>query len=175
MTSISELRAFAARRHSHQEYDAGVPYWVHLLIAELVARRFFPGDEQLLEAIWGHDLVEDTGTTTQELAAAGFSAGAILDIDAVTDVPAANRKQRKALTLPRIAERGRSAIKVKLCDRAANVLYGLHTGNHKKLRMYAREQAALEAALFDSSDVELLPLWQFLRRMLADAQRRAAA
>jgi (p)ppGpp synthase/HD superfamily hydrolase len=172
-TNIASLREWAARRHGAQRYGED-PYVVHLDEVAGVAAEFFPGDEQLQEGSYGHDLLEDTDATKQELLNAGFRAEAVEDVVAVTDEDvvavtdedAPTREEKKALTLPKTRARGISAIKLKLCDRIANVRRGLKSPN-RKLDRYREEQASFEAHLFDESHVELLPLWQHLRELLA--------
>jgi (p)ppGpp synthase/HD superfamily hydrolase len=165
-TNIANLREWAARRHGDQGYG-DEPYVTHLDEVAGVGEEFFPGDEQLQEGAYGHDLLEDTDATKQELLDAGFRAAAVDDIESVSDVDAPTREEKKKLTLPKTRARGISGIKLKLCDRIANVRRGKKTRN-RKFRRYQHEQAGFEAALFDPSHTELLPLWQHLRELLAD-------
>lgn len=165
MNNIVNLREWAARRHGSQPYGDH-PYVYHLDAAAGVAEEFFPGDVRLQQGCYGHDLLEDTNTTKQDLLEAGFDPEAVEDIDAVSDLDAPTREEKKELTLPRIRARGIGAIKLKLCDRVANVREGLKAPN-RKLERYREEQAQLERHLFDESHVELLPLWQHLRELLA--------
>lgn len=166
MKNLATLREWAASRHGDQRYGEH-PYSFHLDAVDAVADEFFPGDEQLKEGCPGHDLLEDTDTTAEDLLAAGFSPEAVKDIEAVTDVPGKDRAERKKLTLPKIRERGVSAIKLKLCDRVANVRYSRESSNEKKLAMYRHEQEQFEAALYDEQHVELQAIWQHLRELLA--------
>jgi len=165
MEKLAKLRKWATERHGDQRYG-DQPYDYHLREVESVADEFFPGDMQLKEGSWGHDLIEDRDATAEELLAAGFDPEAVADVVAVSDVKAATRKERKLLTLPQIRQRGKSAIKLKLCDRVANVRYGKIAAVNKN-DMYRAEQAQLERELFDPTHVELLPLWQHLRDLLA--------
>jgi len=154
------LREWAASRHGEQRYG-DEPYVSHLDEVAGVAEEFFPGDEQLQEASYGHDLLEDTDATEQELRDAGFGAEAVKDIAAVSDPKGMTRAEAKKVSLPAIRARGISAIKLKLCDRVANARRG------GKLAMYRKEQALLESHLYDESHVELAPIWQHLRELLA--------
>lgn len=163
-TRLENLRAWATRRHGDQLYG-DLPYCFHLMETEMVAIEFFPGDEQLREGCWGHDLKEDRQVNSVELLEAGFHPEVVLDIEAVTDEPGATRHERKRKTLPKTRARGISAVKLKLCDRVANVRHGLRTG-HYKFDRYRREQKFFERQLFDETHVELLPLWQHLRELL---------
>lgn len=165
MDKLARLREWAASRHGAQRYGDHA-YEFHLDSVETVAEEFFPGDARLKQGSYGHDLLEDTETTAEDLLSAGFDADAVGDIVAVTDVPAGTRKQRKEKTLPRIRERGPYAIKLKLCDRVANVRFG-KTSADSKIGMYRDEQAHLESELFDPAHTDILPLWQHLRELLA--------
>lgn len=164
MKNLAILREWAASRHGDQRYG-DQPYEYHLAEVERVADEFFPGDMRLKQGSWGHDLLEDTKTTAEDMLAAGFDAEAVADCVAVTDIDAPTRKEKKALTLPQIRARGVGAIKLKLCDRIANVRYGKTSSTSKNDR-YRDEQAQLEAELFDAAHVELLPMWQHLRELL---------
>ncbi len=165
MDKLASLRKWASERHGDQRYGEH-SYDYHLKEVERVADEFFPGDMQLKQGCWGHDLIEDRGATAEELLNAGFDSEAVADVVAVSDVKAPTRKQRKLLTLPIIRQRGLSAIKLKLCDRIANVRFGKIAAINKNA-MYRAEQAQLESELFDASHVELLPIWQCLRDLLA--------
>jgi (p)ppGpp synthase/HD superfamily hydrolase len=165
MRNLATLRDWAASRHGAQRYGDH-PYRFHLDMVAAVAEEFFPGDTQLQEGSYGHDLIEDTDTVAQDMLDAGFNPEAVLDVVAVTDVPAPTRKEKKTLTLPLIRKRGISAIKLKLCDRIANVRYGKTSATSKNDR-YRDEQAQLEAELYDPAHVELEPMWKHLRELLA--------
>lgn len=160
MAKLSTLREWASNRHGAQRYG-DEPYVTHLDEVAAVAKEFWPGDEVLQEGAYGHDLLEDTNTTAQDLRDAGWSEDAVGDIEAVTDVPAATRHERKVLTLPRIRQRGTRAVKLKLSDRIANARRA------GKRNMYRAEQTLLEQELFDPSQTDLLPAWQHLRELLA--------
>jgi guanosine-3',5'-bis(diphosphate) 3'-pyrophosphohydrolase len=165
MKTLANLREWAASRHGDQRYGDD-PYVTHLDEVAGVAEEFFPGDERLQQGAYGHDLKEDCQVTDEELLAAGFEPEAVADIEAVTDEDAPTREEKKSLTLPKTRARGVPAIKLKLCDRIANVRRGLKAPN-RKLERYREEQAQFEHYLFDESHSELLPMWQHLRELLA--------
>ena len=167
MKDIRELRRYAARRHAAQPqvYDPGVPYWIHLLIVELMAIAFNLGPRIRRDA-WGHDLREDTGATYTDLRVAGWSSDEVADIDRVTDEPGATRAERKKKTLPKTARGGYYGIGTKLCDRGGNLIYGLLSGGVSHHKKYRKEHPALVHHLMDSSEPRLLPLWYFLDSLL---------
>jgi (p)ppGpp synthase/HD superfamily hydrolase len=146
--------------HGSQLYDIH-PYRFHLESVAAVAVRFGFTDELTAIVCWLHDVLEDVaGQTLHTLLAAGFSQIAVDAAYALKDEDGANREERKAKTLPKIAA-NRLATVVKLCDRIANVEYG------QKTAMYRHEHAAFKAALYRADDVELQPMWDHLDQLLA--------
>jgi hypothetical protein len=164
---IRELRHYAARRHASvpQMYDPGVPYWIHLLIVELVAIAFNLGP-RIRRDCWGHDLGEDTGATYTDLRVAGWNSDEVSDIGRVTDEPGETRAERKKRTLPKTARGGHYGIGTKLCDRGGNLIYGLLSGGVSHHKKYHKEHPTLVHYLQDTSDPRLLPLWYFLDSLL---------
>lgn len=165
MRKLAKLRVWATKRHGAQLYG-DLPYCFHLMEVEQVATEFFPGDLRVREGSWGHDLLEDTDATEQELLDAGFSPDAVGDVVSVTDESGATRQEKKKKTLPKTRARGVSGIKLKLCDRVANVRHGLNSGNHAKLAKYRSEQKFFEKMLYDPAHEELAAIWQYLRTLL---------
>jgi (p)ppGpp synthase/HD superfamily hydrolase len=155
-TKIANLREWAANRHAVKDQRYGdEPYVVHLDEVAGVGEEFFPGDEQLQEGAYGHDLLEDTDATQEEMVSAGWSAESAKDVKSVTN------EDTKEETLANIKARGVSGIKLKLCDRLANVR------RRGKIRKYRAEMPLFEATLFDPNHTELLPIWDALREELA--------
>lgn len=157
-TKIANLREWAAKRHAANDQRYGdEPYVVHLDEVAAIGEEFFPGDEQLQEGAYGHDLLEDTDATPEELVSNGWSAPAVKDVESVTN------EDTKEETLANIQARGVSGIKLKLCDRLANVR------RRGKIRKYRAEMPLFEATLFDPNQTELLPIWAALREEFARA------
>lgn len=151
--------------HGSQMYGKH-PYRVHLEAVAAVAVRFGFTDELTAIVCWLHDVLEDViGQTRQTLLAAGFSQTAVDAAYALKDEDGADREERKAKTLPKIAA-NRLATIVKLCDRIANVEHGKKEGS-PKVDMYRHEQAAFKAALYRADDVALQPMWDHLDQLLA--------
>jgi hypothetical protein len=175
MKHIKDLRKWAAAQHERieQEYDPGVPYWVHYLVSELWAIGFNLG-ETTRRILWGHDIPEDVkidehGRKIDEavLMEAGWSQREAIGILALTDEPGNGRKERKKKTLPKIARGGRSVRKGKVCDRGGSVGWGSLSGPSRHHKMYRREEPEFEHYLVDSRDVELLLAVDYLRKLLA--------
>jgi len=152
--------------HGKQKYGRK-PYRVHLEAVAKLAVRYGFTDEQIIMVCWLHDVLEDCLTVTvQTLLDAGFPAEVVAAAYALKDEDGENRDEKKARTLPKIAA-NRMALIVKLCDRIANVLFS-RRNNPRKFKRYQHEHVAFKAVLFNSSDLELLPMWQRLERLLID-------
>ncbi len=147
-------RAYAIEKHGRQKYGSQ-PYSFHLdsaveqlkdHILTLPALRFHNHDI-LVSATFLHDVIEDTGTSLIQLAAT-FT-GPIVDlVEAVTDGPGKNRKERKFYVYQAIKKVGPAALAVKLADRLANSeACGLAKGESPMLSMYRKEQASFEHQL----------------------------
>lgn len=67
---LSRMISLATERHAGQFDKGGRPYILHCLT---VMHRLRTDDEELQCIAVGHDLIEDTATTTAELSAMGFS------------------------------------------------------------------------------------------------------
>lgn len=151
--------------HGSQMYGSH-PYRFHLEAVAATAVRFGFKDELTATVCWLHDVLEDVaGQSVATLLQAGFSQVAADAAFALKDEDGADREERKAKTLPKIAA-NRLATIVKLCDRIANVENCLRESN-KKLAMYQHEHPAFKAALFREDDLELKPMWDHLDQLLA--------
>lgn len=154
-------RYYAAQAHAGQTYGV-LPYTHHLQEVEATVREFFGvSDEQLLVAAWLHDVLEDTDRKPKHIAEI-FGQGVADLVVAVTDVPAENRKARKALTLPQIRKAGDRAIALKVADRLANVRHG-----GRLVEMYKREHGDFKRELLtvnieDWTTVPLADMWRTL-------------
>lgn len=165
--NLRQTRQWCAAAHrSHGQKYGPHAYSFHLRRTEGVALRFGFRDIVIRKACWGHDMSEDLGTTRDEFIAAGFDPAAVDLIMAVTDEPGKTRKERKLKTYPKIRSTPRAII-VKLCDRIANVEYGIETANSKKLEQYRSEQEEFERQCRDRDVAEAEPLWDHLNRLFA--------
>jgi (p)ppGpp synthase/HD superfamily hydrolase len=138
------IRAFAVWAHGIQTYGDGQPYVVHLDAVANVARKL-DAPEEVIEAAYLHDVVEDTGipiTVIEDL----FGSTIAKLVAAVTNERGANRAERHRLTYPKIRGAGPSAVLLKLCDRIANVRACLDAP--KLLAMYVKEQPGFRSALW---------------------------
>lgn len=162
MNLLEQARKFAEDRHVGQTISDGKPYIVHLdkVVANL--RKFgYGSDTNLLIAGYLHDIVEDTGTTLEEIKAL-FGDDVMALVHGVTDEPGINRKERKAKTYPKIKGNDRITV-LKLCDRIANVEYPSQD-KEKYLSMYRKEQKSFEEGCLVPGIAD--NLWNHLRSVL---------
>lgn len=156
---LRHVKFYASVKHAGQTYGNGLPYTHHLAAVEAVLRRFWPYPPQdLLEACWLHDVIEDCGVKPKEVAEMFGDEVARL-VSAVTNEKGENRKIRHALTYPKIRENGAGAVMLKLCDRIANVEAG---GN--LIGMYRKEHEDFKRALYTPGQHE--ELWAHLDDLL---------
>ena len=108
--TLEQAIAFAAAAHAGQVDKAGQPYVLHVLRVMLRVK----GYERQLAAL-GHDLLEDTHITENDLLNAGFPRQVVDAIVALTKLPGEGRIEaaRRARELP-------IARDVKLADNADN-------------------------------------------------------
>ncbi len=148
MDALTYARFYAARKHEGQYYGV-LPYTHHLQDVEQVLRRFGvyvdgsqgngdPSPEDMYEACWLHDVVEDTDAKLRDIEELFGEAVARL-VAAVTSEEGPNRRMRVALTLPKTRRAGRFAVRLKLADRIANVENGggsarMYAGEHEEFR-----------------------------------------
>jgi (p)ppGpp synthase/HD superfamily hydrolase len=157
-------RNFAVVRHAGQTYNDEVPYEVHLDNVFAVANRFGFTDDIFSCACYLHDVIEDTKTSFSDVKTRFGTEVAEL-VYAVTNELGRNRHERHEKTLPKVKAAGSRALALKLCDRIANVEYGLSDGTGKA-GMYANEFKEFAQALYNPDDLMVKHLWAFLARLL---------
>lgn len=122
--SLNKMITIATLEHNGQFDRGGMPYILHpLQVMHLLNTQ----DEELQVIAVGHDLLEDTNITVQDLEDAGFSARVINGIIALTkhkNEPLVDYKER--------VKANPDAVRVKLCDLQHNTL--LHRLNAVKPR-----------------------------------------
>lgn len=155
-------RFFAAIKHGNQQYSGCLPYTHHLAAVEAVLRRFGVEDQNMLQASWLHDIVEDTGTKLKEISEMFGDEVAEL-VGGVTNEPGANRKIRNALTYPKVRSTP-GALRLKLADRIANVEQG-----GKLVEMYAKEYEDFKRSLYTPEQQHLQKMWDHLDGLLKGA------
>jgi len=129
---LSKMLVLATNKH-HGQYDrGGVPYILHPL---KVMHYLRTDDEELQCIALGHDLIEDTDTTYQELKDLGFSDRVIAGIKHMTKVPGETQDE----VMIRICS-NKDAMLVKLCDLRHNSdirrLKGITEKDTKRIAKY---------------------------------------
>jgi len=155
--------ALAVEAHGLQKYGDR-PYVTHLVRVVETLHQFGVVTEDLETAGWLHDVVEDTAVSIRSLRSEFGDRVADL-VYAVTTEPGPTRKDRNALTYPKIRDTPGATV-LKLCDRIANVESCWETRS-PKLFMYHREYPDFRSALRNDADHISLPVWEHLDRLLA--------
>lgn len=167
-------------------YDTYLPYEFHLRMVVNVFHRFKhilesnieyeTGDDivnpmlqtsishVVLLACWGHDLIEDTRVSYNDVKEA-LGEGAADIIYAVTNEKGKNRKERANDKYYEGIRNTPGAVFVKLCDRIANIQYSKMTGS-RMFEMYKKENGDFMSRLRVEGDTKLLPLFAELQRLL---------
>jgi guanosine-3',5'-bis(diphosphate) 3'-pyrophosphohydrolase len=162
-------RQMATNAHRGQRYNDG-PYTDHLDHTVAVLKRFGITDPEILAAGYLHDAKEDAGMGLTRIAGELTLRVAWL-VDAVTDGPGKNRRERKKRPLIMIPM-CHGALEVKLADRIANVESALATSN-PLLKMYAKEFPGLRNALVNRrlamGAPHLYRMWGYLEHLLKGA------
>lgn len=141
MNKLGEMIVLAANKHAGQVDKGGKPYILHVLAVMYLTES---EDEEVLQIAVGHDLVEDTDTTYEELFDAGFSERVVAGIRALTKVPGEtyNEYKRKVCN-------NRDAVKVKMADLKHNSdlsrLKGLTDKDFARMARYMTFYAELKA------------------------------
>lgn len=177
---IGKSSDFAAKKHAGQMYGSA-PYHVHLADAVNVVRRFIEWDkipQEIIDAVWTHDTLEDTKTTREELEAL-FGLRVAELVHAVTNEPGENRKERHAKTYPKIRAVD-GAILVKLADRVANIEQSISHDRfgrppQKIFNMYLKEwdsfQNELRGKCMGEGDAEKM-MWAYLDELFIEGKEK---
>jgi (p)ppGpp synthase/HD superfamily hydrolase len=114
---------FAARKHMHQRRkgELAEPYVNHLSdVARLLAEATGGDDVTLVIAGLLHDTIEDTDTTSAELATA-FGAEVAALVGEVTDDKTLPKSERKRLQVETAPHKSARARMIKLADKTSNL------------------------------------------------------
>lgn len=105
---LSKMLHIATNAHHGQFDKGGQPYILHVL---KVMHYLKSSDEELNCIALGHDVIEDTKTTYEELRQAGMSDRVIKGIAALTKLPGQTLDEYKSVVFE-----NKDAMRVKLCD-----------------------------------------------------------
>lgn len=110
---LSKMIVLMCEAHKGQYDKAGKPYYYHPLT---VMQSLKTDDEELMMIALGHDLLEDTTITVDDLIIAGFSARVISGIIALTKQKGQSYDEYKAKVFS-----SEDAMRVKLADLEHNM------------------------------------------------------
>ena len=118
-------------------------------------------------ACWGHDLIEDTRVSYNDVKDhLGQEAADI--IYALTNEKGKNRKERANDKYYEGIRNTKGAVFVKLCDRIANVQYSKMTGS-RMFEMYKKENESFELMIGRyTANQDLEPMFQYLINLFND-------
>jgi guanosine-3',5'-bis(diphosphate) 3'-pyrophosphohydrolase len=146
---VEQAREMAVRAHKDQKYGEH-PYVKHL---DDVAGLLKPFGTKYQIVGYLHDTLEDTDMDPDEIQDQ-FGSDVRLAVEALTDPPGKNRKERKAKSYEKFASLGNDAewkliaLTAKGADRLANIRNSVATKNHGLLDMYKKENDAFVNAVF---------------------------
>lgn len=110
---LGKMLVIATNAHNGQFDKGGAPYILH----PLKVMHYLKTDDEELQCIaLGHDVIEDTKVTYQDLRDAGISERVIAGIGALTKLPGQTLEEYKAGVFGNI-----DAVQVKLCDLRHNM------------------------------------------------------
>ena len=131
----SELLSF--ERHRGLKYGIEHTMSDHTADVRAIALRYGLSEVEIIACDW-HDGIEERVITYQEIHELyGREVAEI--VYAVTDEEGRNRQERKEKTYPKIAANFK-AVRVKICDRIANIKFSLAQGTNHKILMYYNER-----------------------------------
>jgi guanosine-3',5'-bis(diphosphate) 3'-pyrophosphohydrolase len=168
---INRAYVFSVAKHGSQKRASGDPYFSHPIEVAGILTEMFLDDKTIVTALL-HDTIEDTLTTTEEIAQK-FSPEIARLVDGVTKlskIEAQTENERAAENLRKFLLAMSDDIRVllvKLADRLHNMRTLHHIKNADKRRRIARETMDIYAPL-----AERIGMYDFMREMqlLAFAQ-----
>lgn len=171
--------------NTNHKYDDYLPYEFHLRMASRVAHQFkhllsdsvdyFTGRREYdagievtetpqsvcLLAVWGHDLIEDTRVSYNDVRSVLGKAAADI-IYAVTNEKGRSRKERASEKYYEGIRNTPGATFVKLCDRIANVEYSKMVGS-RMYEMYRKENDGFCHSIGYTPYHPLVPMFEHLK------------
>jgi (p)ppGpp synthase/HD superfamily hydrolase len=169
MIHICEGAKWCIQQHisTNHLYDNYLPYEYHLRSVVEIFNEFenlLPFDlrEPCRVACWGHDVIEDTRNTYNDVKKELGEKVANI-IYALTNEKGKNRSERANDKYYQGIRNEPGAVFIKLCDRIANVKYGIKTGS-RMVEMYKKENEKFIEKLNPAA--ELKPIVDYLDTLL---------
>jgi hypothetical protein len=161
------LLIIKAHQDTNHKYDKYIPYEFHLQMALTIAKRFIylvPLEHRaiVLAAVIAHDGIEDARLTYNDIVKMAKQCGALQTeaimiaemVRAVTnDGRGRNRDERMPDYIYEEIKTTFYSLFVKLCDRLANVNYGVVTGGSMTLK-YKKEHPHFKSKLYTPGYLE---------------------
>lgn len=161
MIQICDKAKWCVEQHisTNHLYDDYLPYEYHLRSVVEIYEKFkhlLPPEwrEDCRIACWGHDLIEDTRVSYNDVKKMLNKSVADI-IFAVTNEKGKNRKERANEKYYEGIRNTPGAVFVKLCDRIANVEYSLKTRS-RMADLYRKENPEFLKALDVPQELELM-------------------
>lgn len=149
MPTIDETIAFIKAAHAGQLTKGGEPYWTHPVAVMGLLPRDASDDER--HAALLHDVMEDCGVTSDDLARMGYSNETIGIVEAVTRDDGRGRPSYMDWIRAIAASGNTAAIRVKLADNMHNMqpdrIANLPPEQRDIVKRYERSSRILRAAL----------------------------
>jgi (p)ppGpp synthase/HD superfamily hydrolase len=168
----SSAGAYALERHGEQDHGC-LKIGDHLAdVVENVRKHYDPhinicDPEEVIAAAWLHDVVEDTGTSPEDIHRRfGGNVGNLVDL--LTDKEGKNRMERHLRTYHMI-RRDPDATLIKLCDRRHNQARSIKHGEHW-MAMYLKEYIYFKFALWKPG--QFAALWDELDQQYEEMKRK---
>ena len=140
---LAKMLVLATNAHEGQFDKGGAPYILHPL---KVMHYLKSNDEELQCIALGHDVVEDTKTTWEDLRAAGMSERVIAGIQALTKMPGQTYDEYKAAVFA-----NPDAMRVKMADLRHNTdirrLKGIRDKDIERMVKYQKFFLEIQARL----------------------------
>lgn len=142
IVNIAREKAIKWHKDVNHEYDK-LPYAAHLKTVDMVGRKYIsliPVEKRpvVRAALWLHDVLEDTRKTYNDLTSVFPTSIADL-VYAVTNEKGKTREEKANIHYYNGINKCEYAVYVKLCDRMANILWGVMYGG-VMLAKYKKEQ-----------------------------------
>jgi (p)ppGpp synthase/HD superfamily hydrolase len=160
-------------------YDTYLPYEFHLRVVANVADKFMelmvpklllhPGNPEVVKlryAAFGHDLIEDTRVTYNDVKEKMGEEVADI-IYTLTNEKGKNRKERANEKYYEGIRNTPGAVFIKLCDRIANVQYSKMTGS-RMFEMYKKENIDFMVSLGRQVGNVYEDMYQYLIKLFED-------
>jgi len=163
MTTLEKAIFLATRIHGNQTYGI-FPYMYHIKEVLDIAIDLNLSENIQIACVL-HDAIEDGGLSYNDIKD-NFGTTVAEIVYAVTDGLGRNRSERKSSTYAKIRKL-RAAKIVKLCDRIANVTFGIETNSNKR-RMYKKEHSVFKVELeyIIEKDPDVLIVWDKLNTLI---------